>query len=75
MWNRICIIRRNAKITKYEATNKSFRKYLTDMVENLKEPLLQYKHWEMHLRSKPITEELKSAIENSEPLQQQRIAV
>ena len=38
------------------------------MVEEMGEPLLQYKHWEMHLRNNPIPEKLKSAIENSEPL-------
>ena len=60
----------NKKFTKHEETNTIFRKYLTDMVEEMGEPLLQYKHWEMHLRNNPIPNELKSAIENSEPLEQ-----
>jgi len=60
----------NKKFTKHEETNTIFRKYLTNMVEEMGEPLLQYKHWEMHLRNNPIPEKLKSAIENSEPLEQ-----
>lgn len=58
----------NKKFTRHAETNTIFRKYLTNMVEEMGEPLLHYKNWEMHLRNKPINEELKSVMVDSEPL-------
>ncbi len=58
----------NQKIKRFETSNAIFRNYLILMVEIRKEPLLQYKQWEIYLRTNPMPDIIKSLIIKFEPL-------
>ena len=57
---------------KYEANVMMFREYIWYHVrpdlEKLKEPLLQYKQWELYLRTNPMPKVIKSLMIKLEPL-------